>query len=234
MKEIHHKYDNVINLYTDRLNDSIHSKNQNSRIIIYDFDFKTNELKIGFKEYGIGHYPAIRFTKTNNDLYMTKSESCFSEEIFPLLCSTLSELYDEIIKFSGFNNDFRFDLSTINSKFHVKISSYEVQIFDTFNTNKFKHDFELSSHNFENNGNYNCICNSSTVIETIKGEEAEIFKRIFVKIEDCAKWCQPLLYETRKIELQEEEQEKIKQQQQEQKKQKRLALKRKLFPFLKK
>ena len=231
IKEFHYKYDNLIKLYNDRLNYSIHSRNKDLWIGIHDFDFKTNELRIGLKKYDESPQE-ISFTKANNDLYITKSKSYWSEEVFPLICSTLSELYDEIIKFSGFENDYCYNLPTINSKFHVDISSYGVNFFDTFSTNMFIHDFQLSSLSFKDK--YECICNSSTVIETIKGEEDEIFNRIFVKIEDCPKWCQPLLYETRKIELQEEEQEKMKQQQQKQKKQKRLALKRKLFSFLKK
>ena len=65
------------------------------------------------------------------------------------------------------------------------------------------------------------------VISAFRGKENEVLRRVFVKIKDCPKWSQTILYEIRQKQL--EEEQKI-----ETKKQKRLELTRKFFPFLKK
>ena len=77
------------------------------------------------------------------------------------------------------------------------------------------------------NNSYELVCNSSIVNEIFTGKETEIFKSIFVKISDCPKWSQAMLYEIRNNQLLEEQ--KIEKQ-----KQKRIELARKIFPFLKK
>lgn len=66
-------------------------------------------------------------------------------------------------------------------------------------------------------------------MSAIQGKEDEILKRIFIKINDCPKWCQEMLYEFRQNELVEEQKIEI----QNMRKQKRLELKKKIFPFLK-
>ena len=77
-------------------------------------------------------------------------------------------------------------------------------------------------------------CNSSIVNEAFKNNEDEIFKRIFVRIEDCPEWSKKMLYEIRKNQLLEEQKIEDEEKYKEMRKQKRLELKRKLFPFLKK
>lgn len=74
---------------------------------------------------------------------------------------------------------------------------------------------------------YDCNCNSNNIIDIIRGNEDELFKRIFVKISDCPEWTHEDLYGIRKEQL--EEQQRI--DYEEMKKQKRLELFRKLNIF---
>ena len=85
----------------------------------------------------------------------------------------------------------------------------------------FDTEFKLTSYSYNNKYDYDC--NSNTVISTIQGKEDELFKRIFVKINDCPKWSQQLLYQIRQKQLKDEL-----------KKEKKLELKRKFFPWIKK
>ena len=57
----------------------------------------------------------------------------------------------------------------------------------------------------------------------LQGKEDEIFKSIFVKIDDCPEWIRQELYQIRQEQLAKEN-----------KKEKRLELKRKIFPLVKK
>ena len=85
-------------------------------------------------------------------------------------------------------------------------------------------EFELSfPQYYDENHEYKYDCNSTKVMDALKGSEKQIFKRIFAKIDDCPKWMQEKLYEKRQKELAKEA-----------KKTKRLELKRKIFSFLNK
>ena len=69
---------------------------------------------------------------------------------------------------------------------------------------------------------YRYDCNSSLILDILKDNEDLLFKKIFVRIEDCPEWTREALYNKRKHQLEEEK-----------KKQKKLELKRKFFPWIK-
>lgn len=200
-------------------------------IVIYDFDYSKNELSIGFNYVGSG-YDEIIFNKKEGDLYVVKSESPYTDKVFSNLCVSLSELYDEFLKLREFKTQENIRINSVNSNFLVNISSYGVSFYTASENNHFIKDLELFLPSYDNE--YKYTCNSSTIISTLKGNENEIFRRIFVKISDCPKWSQEILYEIRQKQLEQERilEEKIRKQQIKQ--QKKLELKRKLFPFLKK
>jgi len=208
-----------------------------SRIVVYDFDYDKSELRIGFKYKK--DYDDIIFAKEDEDLYLKESESYRGKEILVELGDSLSKLYDKFIQYRDFKKQSLYGFKSVNSNFLVAVNAYEVSIF----VRKFLNAFRLASTNY--NDNYFYDCNSNTVISALKGKESEIFKRIFVRITDCPKWSQPILYEMRQNQLIEEkklEEEKLREKQKieeetqrkEAKKQKRLELTRKIFPFLNK
>ncbi len=238
MEKSRDDYNKIKESYEDRCNFMIESRFESvANLIIYDFNYYEKELIIGFR-YG-SDYGKITFSKRNGDLYISKSESYWDKDVFAVLNVELSELYDDFINFSSRKNEVRFGLRAVNSNFLVDISFYGVDIFVESSTNLYKKDFNLSSNS--SSGTYIYDCNSSVVINACQGRENEIFERIFVKISDCPKWSQPILYKIRQNQLAEEQRvadeqryREMKQQNREMKKQKILEFKRKIFPFLKK
>lgn len=227
LKTFHYEYDNIKEQYNNKLDNIAKNKfNKDSSVVVHDFDYKNKILHISFKKYYSGDYIDIYFSKQNGDLYISKAESYYASEFFNLLSSILSNLYDELLKYNDYK-DFsksKYATKTVNSNFLVNISNYGVEIF----IKNYETEFKLFAPSYTNN--YSFECNSNIVNEAFKGKEDEIFKRIFVKINDCPKWSQALLYEIRQNQLAEEE----KIEDREMKKQKRLEFTRKIFPFLKK
>ena len=151
-----------------------------------------------------------------------------------MLCSTLSEMYDELLKYADYK-DYKYtknDIKPVNSNFSIKISNHGVWIIVKDFTNKYLKELELFAPSYDNG--YELECNSSIINEAFNGKETEIFKRIFIKISDCPEWSQTMLYEIRQNQLAEEQKIEDELRYKEMRKEKRLALTRKIFPFLKK
>ena len=224
LKKINNEYESVEKRYKNRFNYDVKERLGESRSVCYHgFDYEKNILHISFKYYSSSDYADMYFAKQNGDLYVVKSESCWTDEVFSALSSSLSEMYDELLKYADYM-DYKFTKNArkpVNSNFNVKISHHGVWLtVEDFN-NRYMNELELFAPSYKDS--YELKCNSSIVNEAISGKETEIFKRIFVKISDCPEWSQAMLYEIRQNQLAEE-----------QRKQKRLELARKIFPFLKK
>ena len=230
IREFGNQYKYIKDKYNDYLEDILKSENHNSRLIIYDFDYEKNQLEIGLKYWN--DYDKIIFSKQNEDLYVVESESLYSQEILTLIGKDLSDLYDEFMKFYNFKVQFSYDIKSINSNFMIDIDQYGVNIFVNSPSNRFFKDFELSSHSYKSGYDYEC--NSTTVLSTLQGKEDELFKRIFVKIDDCPLWSKQTLYQIRQEQLAEEKKLEERKTYKKEKKEKKLELKRKLFPWLKK
>ena len=145
----------------------------------------------------------------------------------------LLALYDEYIKFTNFSTQFSNNVKPINSNFLVNISNDDVDIYINSKINSINKDFSLL-HSTHNSGKYKCKCNSNILFDVINKNEDQIFKKIFVKIEDCPEWMRESLYELREKQVQDQLIEERTKQTKQFKKQKRLELKNKFFPFFKK
>ena len=173
-------------------------KSENNNIILYDFDYEKNELSIGIKF--LNDYDVICFSKQNDDLFITKSNYYDSNEILMNLGKYLSKMYDEFMKFKSFKTETSYGINTINSKFSADISGYGVSFYGRKNDNSiFNNGFEISSYSYSDE--YGYTCNSVNTLSVIKENERELFRKIYVNIEDTPKWCQDILYEIRKEEL---------------------------------
>ena len=245
IEKIEDKYKKLLKKDETKFNDS--------SFIIYGLDYKTEELRIGFKYWYkkfADDWDEIVFSKLNGDLYIKSSKSYYSQEILNVLGDELSKLYDELMEFKDYNEQKHYDFSAIKSNFKIDISEHGVSIYVDSPSSLFEKDFKLSFSN--NTCKYDCYCNSHNVTSVVNGNEREIFKSVFVKIEDCPKWMHKDLFEIRRNELEEQrilelqrweeerrlELERIqiakKMQEKEERKQKRLELVRKIFPFIKK
>lgn len=230
LRKFRSEYDAITKRYN--LSDIVKLKfNDWSDVVVYDFDYENEILKIGFKMYNSEDYAEICFAKQNGDLYIVKSKSCWTNEVFEVLSSKLYDMYDELLKHADYkdNRKSKYCIKAVNSNFCVNISHYGVGIFVKSFTNRFMNEFKLFAPSYSMD--YTFECNSSIVHEAFNDKEDEIFKRIFVKISDCPEWSQAMLYEIRQNQLAEEQKNEYKIKYREMRKAKRLALTGKIFPF---
>ena len=219
-------------------------------ILISSLNYEKNELEISFNKKGLrlDDYEDIIFSKKDDDLYLKRSESNIGKEILYEAGNILSELYDELLKYKDFFTEREYGIIVQNSIFSVDISDHRV----SFSVGNLEFKLSYGSIIFYDY-KYYYNCNSNTIINAIKGNEDKIFKKVFVKINDCPKWSQSDLYKIKQKQLEEEQkrikkleelekQKQLEEQQKaeeerkiaEEKNQKRLTLKRRFFPFLKK
>lgn len=207
-------------------------RGHSSYINIGSFDYSKNELEIAFWTSRDSY--KIIFSKRDGDLYIaSSSDEQYAQEILVLLGHRISALFDELQKHKEFNHIGWHYLKSINSNFKICLNALDINIYSEYHKdNKTKRIlFELST--WHNDHEYKYKCNSNNIINEIRGNENELFKRIFIKIEDCPDWTKPILYEKRKNQLEEQQRIEEEKQKQEEKRQKILALKRKFLPFLK-
>lgn len=220
-------------------------------LIVYGLDYDNNELRLGMNiDNELFDFKEVIFAKNNNDLYLKNDSTKYhrGKEVFLNCSSIINECYDELIKFRDFKKQVRWAYRTLNSCFFIDITYFGVSIHNKKWTFESDFNLNLSSDDFK----YSYDCNSSSVLEVIRGNENNIFKNIFVNISDCPEWMQEELHSLRINQLQEEQRkfeeeqkrieekriEELKRQEEEKqkeiKKQKRLELVRKLNPFRKK
>ena len=237
-----HDYTRIIENYSRYLNEVIKSKFMNSSTIyICNFDYNKKELTIRFCYCRGDDTKKIVFRKNDEDLEVdvTKSDTYWTKEILATIGSDLSELYDELVSFLDYKKGINLKIRPVNSNFLVDITSYGIDIYTPSTNNEYMDYFELTFNSHYNQYSYDST--SMIIMNTLQEHETEIFKNIFVKIEDCPKWCQEMLYDIRQKQLEEEQrmEEEKKQreaelQRKEQNKQKRLTLVKKFLPFIKK
>lgn len=202
LKEFYDEYNRKIEEYEDDLDYAVKNEiDDDSSVYLSDINFRKKTIEIAFSYYK--DFDNIYFTKQNGDLYVTKSESAFTNEVFSALNSILSKMYDELSTKYADYQDYKYDkenIKPVNSNFSINIDPYCIEITDKYSkellvANSYKHNYELK-------------CNSSIVNEAFNGKESEIFKKIFIKISDCPEWSQAMLYEMRQKQLAKEQKKK--------------------------
>lgn len=232
-RKINNDYDSIEKKYYPILNSCLaENLGSSSSICIHKFDHENNLLHISFRRWNGNDYDDIYFTKEDGDLRVVKSESCWAKEVFAAISPQLSKMFDEYVLYNEVKNWNRSKngIKPVNSNFLVNINSYGVSIYVTNPNNRLQNEFKLLVPSYDDK--YSTECNSSSVIEAVKGNEGEILKRIYVNINDCPLWMREILRMNRKQEIEEVNKlEKIKKQKEENK-QKRLEFIRKIFPFV--
>ena len=187
-------YDKCCETAQRKLSDllSLRTKKEQS-IIVYGMNFNTQELRIGVK--GYSDYNLITFAKNDNDLYISSSATSSAYEILSLIGLELSKLYDALLSYIDFKKQYCYRVKSVNSNFLVNISEHGVNLIKRDESKIFLNDFELSSLSYEDK--FKFVCNSHEVLESIKGREEEIFKKVFVFISDCPEWSRDNLQEIR-------------------------------------
>ena len=96
--------------------------------------------------------------------------------------------------FYDFMTDQIYFKKTVNSKFEFTV--YNACMFICYrNDLGLLDDFDLTYYNKKDI--YEYYSNSKEIINLVKGNEDTLYKKIFVKIEDCPKWSRDILYNKR-------------------------------------
>ena len=225
----------------DVIKDSVEKHfGEDARCVFYGLNFSYNEISIGFRRYSSDwDYEKIVFAIYNDDLYLKSAETSYGKEIFQILSEIIFNAYNELITYKSFKDKSVYSIKTMNSNFFANIYNSGVDLCDS---KEFNPNFELTKKSYEDD--YTSNCNSRIILNTIKGQEDEIFKCTFVKIEDCPNWMQESLYQIRKeqikntkkkrqLEIQKQENEKKKKQLLEEKVQRKENTKKKILSIFK-
>ena len=235
LKRLKNEYDSLEESYESDLEYMvINNIGFSSSVCFHGFDFQKKIIHISFSRFRSSSYDDIYIAKENGDLYVVKSESCYTDEVFSVLCSILSKMYDKFLEYADYKDikHIKNNIKPVNSNFSVEIGNYGIRLSVADFTNKYLKELELFAPSYESG--YKIKCNSSIVNEAFRGKETEIFRKIFVKISDCPEWSQAMLYEIRRKQLEEEQKIEDELNHKKRRKEKILALTRKVFPFLKK
>lgn len=160
---------------------------------ISKYEDYNNSLRVSFKGHYDDDYSRIIFKKDEmGDMHAQKETESFIDvdKIMVGCGEMISRAYDALLPFKDFKTQ-SCDIKTLNSRFTVNISQYGIDI--EYCT------FRLSFLSYKEKCNYKC--NSQNIINFIKGNEMEIAKKIFVRIEECPEWMHRELYEKRKNQL---------------------------------
>ena len=194
----------VLESYGTKINSKINLESLDiDPIYIKSFNYDLNELSIAFDPLEDDENNEIVFSKDDNgNLYMKKDSICFKNgnKVMDLLNVELSEIYDLFIQYKDFIQQCSRGITSVNSWFLVDIDLDSSKVFAKNEMDDSFKEFQLCS--FPGNY-YGYGLVPTAYAKYLVDNEEEMFKRIFVKIEDCPQWTQPILGEERKSQLSE-------------------------------
>lgn len=169
-------------------------------IIICEFDSSSKTLGIGIKTNPLiesEQYKSIVFSKENNELCINRTEldATSNAIILRTTGNIISNLYDELAKYSGYKDINSSNIKIPGSTFSCDIGKDKVTVEGNIS------DINLQIISQTDISQNNVSSNSSILANVIKGHEDELLKRAYVKIGDCPKYLRKALKEIRKKQL---------------------------------
>jgi len=186
------------------------------------------EVKLGGKI--ISEHETYIYYRKNNNIYMIDKYGNSDEKLLCLTLEKARELFDIMEEYRDYLKEEETKINAVNSKFLVNISK-ENGIILKPEIPYFYINFTKNTNNEKNH--YSFVCTGNDLVELIYGKEEQLFKNIYVKIDDCPKWMHERLYQRRKEMFEEEKLEEAKRKRKESQKQKRLEFKKRFFSFKK-
>ena len=184
-------YEYLKTYYSNLFSEVLKKYGVSNKCIVNNFDFYNFYVVLSIQNEN-KEWEEFCVSYKNESFDMKCSDSLDSKRIFKLLGLSLYDLYGKFMKFHEMYSSYVSSLSTDNDNFFVDMDKHGISVRDN---NK----FQLSLYHFCDNYCYdNC---DATVKEIILGSEEELFKRIFVKIEDCPSCIRQMLYMYRLDEL---------------------------------
>ena len=192
-------YENIIESYERQLTSMSKRNGLGYTNIVVDNDFKDeNKIKIDFNTKYNNKLDNALFFKEDDVLCIICPLIYNSQgkQILLILGNTISQLYDVVLQYNRIFDYYVRDIKSMNSDVSVNIIGDSIYI-------SFAHDseeeFKLELNN--RSDQYEWRTNSYKIASTISESEHEIFKKVFVKIEDCPEWSRDDLYKIRKNQL---------------------------------
>ena len=186
--EIISLYD-LVTILTKKKEEFSNKEKQNNLLLYYticdnykfffeSFDFTKEKITFRIRRIGDMNniYGHISFTKNDKELIMTDIDTLSKINIHnPFLKETISHYYDFLLN----NKEYyirTYIIKFLSAKIQVSISKDEITIFDDT--------FEIKAN--INTNQYECNFNK---LEELLINEEDLFKKIYVPIEGCPKWC---------------------------------------------
>lgn len=168
-------------------------------ITIFSFDYDKKQLRIGYR-YILNNYDIITFSKENGELCVVKSDvfPSYQQELMGLIGKELPILYDKFMQYLDFNMQVVRKINAVNSNFPVRIDRYGTSIFVPSDSNIFLNYFTLIFYRWKESKYED---NFDKIKEALKGHEDNLFKKLYVRIEDCPEWSREALYQIRQEQL---------------------------------
>ena len=189
-------YSQMKKKYEDTMKSKIKSRYDNPLFFIHPLNNDKKLMHITFKP-DTNHYREdIVLKKENNTLYIVKKDYrmnnySYFTNVYPCIKNELSSLYDELLHYSKFINQNKYNIPSTNSNFLVNIKDNYTNIHINSPENQEEYLFSLNNYYTHNNCSY----------DNNDEKTDEIFKHIFIKIDDCPKWSKTYLYQIRQEQL---------------------------------
>jgi len=192
IKKLRNDYEYTKSYYSNLFSDILKRYGISNKCIVNNFDFINYEISV-FVENKNKESEELNVSYKDNRVNMRCTGSLDKNKIIKLLGLDLYDLYEQFMKYHEMYSCYVSSLSTDNENFLVDIDKYGVSLRD--NNNK----LQLSLYTFSDNYCYDSC--DSEVRDIILGNEEELFKRIFVKIEELPLCIRQMLYMYREEEL---------------------------------
>lgn len=198
LRGIHKEQDKLNSSYVDIMD--IKLKNHFNRehyldkkFFIYNcwFDFDRNQLCLYIYNYS-KEIERYYFSKKNGELVIIESKNdLHKKEIFELLKSDLSELYDSYCALIDINKSYSHNIDLLDSEFKLNINYNVVELFIPKNYSLFERLVSLVINTYVDENSidaHNFLVSSNDFVNCVEENYLDILKHAYVKLEDCPSW----------------------------------------------
>lgn len=178
MKYIRQEFVRVETLYEEYFNELLKMEDEFANIVLYRYFSDEKELEAGLK-FRSFDYQRVGFIKQDGELSLVENDIDNVQEAFNLLKKELTDYYDFFIKFNSYLDEKKKVFPSSDAKYVIEWEFDRIKLYSWDNI------LITTSYNY-----YGEII-----------EDDEILKKVFVRLEDCPKWCKEELIKMRSNEV---------------------------------
>lgn len=157
-----------------------------------EFDYNENKLVITL------HSEKLCFKKYESNV-IACNNSYSENKLISESSNIISKFIDVCLAYSDFNTQNSNNIKSTNSDYLVNIKNKGIDVI----LEGEKLEIQYRTYR-DNTKKYKIYCESSDKVDIFRGKENELFKKIFVRIDECPEWIQDKLYEIRHKQLEKE------------------------------